>query len=85
MSAGHHHEHGPAHSKGAESFDRAFAIGIGLNLAFVAALRSSSVESRFATLMAAPAPSTPQQFDEFLRRERAKYQAIVKLSGAKLE
>jgi cobalt-zinc-cadmium efflux system protein len=36
MSAGHHHEHGPAHSKGAESFDRAFAIGIGLNLAFVA-------------------------------------------------
>lgn len=36
MSAGHDHEHGPAHAKGAESFDRAFAIGIGLNLAFVA-------------------------------------------------
>ena len=56
-----------------------------LNQAFVAALQSPQVESRFAALMAAPAPSTPRQFDEFLRSERGKYQSIVKLSGAKLE
>ncbi len=44
MSAGHHHGHGPSHGQGhahpqapgARGFDRAFAIGIGLNLGFVA-------------------------------------------------
>jgi cobalt-zinc-cadmium efflux system protein len=43
MSSGHHHgdghahghSHGHAHAKGAQAFDRAFAIGIGLNLVFV--------------------------------------------------
>jgi tripartite-type tricarboxylate transporter receptor subunit TctC len=56
-----------------------------LNQAFVAALQSADVKSRFANLMAEPAPSTPQQFEEFLGRERLRYQAVVKLSGAKVE
>jgi cobalt-zinc-cadmium efflux system protein len=33
---GHGHEHGHGHISGGQGFDRAFAIGIGLNLAFVA-------------------------------------------------
>jgi cobalt-zinc-cadmium efflux system protein len=36
VSAGHPHGHGHAHAHATEGFDRAFAIGIGLNLAFVA-------------------------------------------------
>ena len=35
--------------------------------------------------MAEPAPSTPEQFDEFMKRERAKYERVVKLSGAKVD
>ncbi len=56
-----------------------------LNAAFVEALNSPEVKARFATLMAEPAPSTPQQFDEFMKRERAKYERAVKLSGAKVD
>lgn len=40
MSAGHHHDHdhgGHGHSHAPENFDRAFAIGISLNLVFVVA------------------------------------------------
>jgi tripartite-type tricarboxylate transporter receptor subunit TctC len=56
-----------------------------LNKAFVDALASAEVKSRFAALMAEPTPTTPEQFDAFLKRERAKYQPIVKLSGAKVD
>jgi tripartite-type tricarboxylate transporter receptor subunit TctC len=56
-----------------------------LNQAFVGALNSPDIKTRFATLMAEPAATTPQQFDAFLRRERTNYQAVVKLSGAKVE
>lgn len=53
-----------------------------LNAAFTAALQSPEVKSKFATLMAEPAPSTPQAFGDFMNRERAKYERMVKLSGA---
>ncbi len=53
-----------------------------LNQAFAGALRSPEVKARFATLMAEPAPSTPEAFGEFMARERAKYERAVKLSGA---
>jgi hypothetical protein len=43
------------------------------------------VKSRFALLLAEPAPSTPEQFDDFMKRERAKYERMVKLSGAKVD
>ena len=56
-----------------------------LNAAFTTALRSADVKAKFARLMAEPAPSTPQDFDAFMRKERAKYERVVKLSGAKVD
>jgi tripartite-type tricarboxylate transporter receptor subunit TctC len=53
-----------------------------LNAAFTAALQSPDVKGKFAALMAEPAPSTPQAFGDFMNRERAKYERMVKLSGA---
>src|SRR3990167_2765484 len=56
-----------------------------LNTAFGEALKSPEVKTRFANLMAEPAPSTPEAFGEFMNRERAKYQRMVQLSGAKVD
>jgi len=56
-----------------------------LNAAFTEALRSPEVKARFATLMAEPAPSTPEAFGAFMNSERAKYERMVKLSGAKVD
>ena len=56
-----------------------------LNAAFVEALKSPELKTRFANLMAEPAPSTPEQFDEFMKRERSKYERVVKISGAKVD
>ncbi len=56
-----------------------------LNRAFVEALNSSTVKTRLASLMAEPAPSTPEAFAQFVRREHAKYEAVVKASGAKAD
>ncbi|MCM3562445.1 MAG: Bug family tripartite tricarboxylate transporter substrate binding protein [Hydrogenophaga sp.] len=56
-----------------------------LNAAFGKALQSPEVKSKFAGLMAEPAPSSPQAFGEFMTRERAKYERVVKLSGAKVD
>jgi tripartite-type tricarboxylate transporter receptor subunit TctC len=56
-----------------------------LNAAFNAALNSPDVKSRFALLLAEPAPNTPEQFDDFMKRERVKYERMVKLSGAKVD
>ncbi len=56
-----------------------------LNQAFVAALNSPEARSRFATLMAEPVPTTPEQFGAFMHAERAKYEKVVKASGAKVD
>jgi len=56
-----------------------------LNLAFVKALQSADVKAKFAALMAEPAPTTPQAFADFMTRERAKYERVVKISGAKVD
>jgi tripartite-type tricarboxylate transporter receptor subunit TctC len=56
-----------------------------LNAAFTEALKSPEVKTRFGLLLAEPAPSTPEQFGEFMTRERAKYERLVKLSGAKVD
>jgi tripartite-type tricarboxylate transporter receptor subunit TctC len=56
-----------------------------LNQAFVAALRTPEVKARFAALMAEPAPGTPEQFAAFLNAERAKYEQVVKASGARVD
>ena len=35
--------------------------------------------------MAEPSPSTPEQFAAFVQAELAKYEDVVKLSGAKVD
>ncbi len=56
-----------------------------LSAAFNAALNTPEVKTRFATLMAEPAPSTPEAFAAFLAQERSRYERVVKLSGAKVD
>ena len=56
-----------------------------LNLAFTAALQSPEARTRFAALMAEPVPSTPEEFGAFMRAELAKYEKVVKASGAKVD
>lgn len=56
-----------------------------LNKAFVEALASPELKARLATLMAEPMPSTPDQFGAFVRAELAKYEGVVKRSGAKVD
>jgi tripartite-type tricarboxylate transporter receptor subunit TctC len=56
-----------------------------LNKAFVDALGSPEVKARLATLMAEPAATTPEAFARFVRTEHAKYEKIVKASGAKAD
>jgi hypothetical protein len=38
-----------------------------------------------ATLMAEPSPNTPAQFAAFVRGELAKYEGVVKASGASVD
>ena len=56
-----------------------------LNQAFVAALQSPEAKARFALLMAEPVASTPEEFGSFMRAEMAKYEKVVKSSGAKVD
>jgi tripartite-type tricarboxylate transporter receptor subunit TctC len=56
-----------------------------LNKAFVEALNSPELKARLATLMAESMASTPEQFGAFVKRELAKYETVVKASGAKVE
>ena len=56
-----------------------------LNKAFVDALAAPEVKARMATLMAEPSPTTPEQFGAFVKTELAKYETVVKASGAKVD
>jgi tripartite-type tricarboxylate transporter receptor subunit TctC len=56
-----------------------------LNGAFVAALQSPEAKTRFAGLMAEPVTNTPEEFGAFMKAELAKYEKVVKLSGAKVD
>lgn len=56
-----------------------------LNKAFTEALKAPETQTRFATLMAEPVPTTPEQFEAFMASERAKYQQVVKASGAQVD
>ena len=56
-----------------------------LNTAFVAALNSPEAQTRFAGLLAEPVPTTPDQFGALMKSELAKYQGVVKATGAKVD
>jgi tripartite-type tricarboxylate transporter receptor subunit TctC len=56
-----------------------------LNHAFVAALQSPDAKSRFAAVLAEPVATTPEEFGKFMRAELAKYEKVVKASGAKVD
>jgi tripartite-type tricarboxylate transporter receptor subunit TctC len=56
-----------------------------LSNAFVAALQSPEAKTRFAALMAEPVASKPEEFGNFMKAELAKYEKVVKLSGAKVD
>ena len=56
-----------------------------LNQAFVAALNAPETHTRFANLLAEPVPSTPEAFGAFMASELAKYEKVVKASGAKVD
>jgi tripartite-type tricarboxylate transporter receptor subunit TctC len=55
------------------------------NAAFVTALQSPEAKQKFALLLAEPVSSTPDEFGRFMRAELAKYQKVVKLSGARVD
>ena len=56
-----------------------------LNKAFVDALGAPDIRARLATLLAEPAPMAPDAFAGFVKAELAKYEGIVKATGAKVE
>ncbi|VTY38453.1 Tripartite tricarboxylate transporter family receptor [Xylophilus ampelinus] len=56
-----------------------------LNHAFVAALNAPETKSRFALLFAEPVPTTPEQFGTLMKNELAKYEQVVKATGAKVD
>jgi tripartite-type tricarboxylate transporter receptor subunit TctC len=56
-----------------------------LNRAFVDALQSPPLRARLAALLAEPMPGTPQQFGAFVRGELARYERVVKASGARVD
>ncbi|MFY7939470.1 MAG: tripartite tricarboxylate transporter substrate binding protein, partial [Burkholderiaceae bacterium] len=55
------------------------------NKAYTDALAHPDVKTRFATLMADPVATTPEQFGALMTQERAKYGPVVKASGARLD
>jgi tripartite-type tricarboxylate transporter receptor subunit TctC len=56
-----------------------------LNRAFRSALTSADMRERLARMGAEPAPTSPQEFAAFVQRELAKYQQVVKFSGARVD
>jgi tripartite-type tricarboxylate transporter receptor subunit TctC len=56
-----------------------------LNAGIVAALKSPDLRERLAALGAEPMPDTPEQFAAFIKTELAKYEKVVKASGARVD
>jgi tripartite-type tricarboxylate transporter receptor subunit TctC len=56
-----------------------------LNKAFVAALQAPETKTRFAALLAEPVGNTPEQFGAFMKSELAKYEKVVKATGARVD
>lgn len=56
-----------------------------LNDEFRRALATGEMRERLARMGAEPAPTTPSEFAAFVRTELAKYERVVKFSGAKVD
>ncbi len=56
-----------------------------LSAAFIEALKSPETKTRFAALLAEPVGNTPEEFGAFMKSELAKYEKVVKASGAKVD
>ena len=56
-----------------------------LNKAFVDALASGELRTRLASLYAEPMAMAPERFAAFVKAELAKYEPLVKASGARVE
>jgi tripartite-type tricarboxylate transporter receptor subunit TctC len=56
-----------------------------VNKAFTAALQSPELRERLARMGAEPAPTSPGEFARFVRSELAKYEKVVKYSGARVD
>ena len=56
-----------------------------LNQAFVEALNTPETKTRFAALLAEPVATSPEAFGAFMAAERAKYEPVVKASGATVD
>ena len=56
-----------------------------LNKAFAEALAAPETQARMKQLMAEPAPLAPAAFGEFVKAEKAKYEGVVKRSGATVD
>jgi tripartite-type tricarboxylate transporter receptor subunit TctC len=60
-------------------------VVVKLNQAFVAALNAPETRTRFASLLAEPVGSSPEQFGAFMKSELSKYEKVVKATGAKVD
>ena len=56
-----------------------------LNSSFTTALRSPEMRERLARMGAEPAPMAAGEFSQFVRSELAKYEKVVKFSGARVD
>ncbi|MBS0450510.1 MAG: tripartite tricarboxylate transporter substrate binding protein [Proteobacteria bacterium] len=56
-----------------------------MSKAFVAALSTPETKTKFANLMAEPVGNTPAQFGAFMKSELAKYEKVVKATGARVD
>ncbi|MEO8836975.1 MAG: tripartite tricarboxylate transporter substrate binding protein [Caldimonas sp.] len=56
-----------------------------LNKAFVDALASTELRARLASMYAEPMPMSPERFGAFVKTELAKYEPLVKASGARVD
>ena len=56
-----------------------------LNAEFARALAAPDIRERLARMGAEPSPMSPEAFANFVRAEQAKYERVVKSSGARVE
>ena len=56
-----------------------------MSQAFIAALQAPETRSRFAALMAEPVGNSADQFGAFMKSELAKYEKVVKATGARVD